>query len=72
MPFSQVLLFQAQKTTIMIIPRFPDSSFDDEDFPKERMHVCPNPDFYLKTCILFLFTTELLTILSKGMGGTVF
>jgi len=34
-----------------IRPRSPDSSFDDQDSPKERrMHVCPNPESYLKIC----------------------
>ena len=53
MCFSQVLLFSAitQKTTVMIMQRSPEFSFDDSESPKERrMHVCPNPYSCLKTC----------------------
>ena len=63
MPFPQVLLFWAitQKTTVMIMPRSPEFSFDDQDFPKERrMHVCPNPDSYLKTFLLLFTITNSL------------
>ena len=39
MPFSKVLLFQAitQKTTSLVMPRSPDSSFDNWDSPKESI-----------------------------------
>ena len=53
----------------MIRPRSPDSSFDDQDSSEERrMHVCPNPDSYSKTCFS-PFTIKLLVILSKGGGS---
>ena len=70
MPFSQGLLSEAisQKTTVMVISRSPDSSFDDKESSKERrMHVYPNPDSYLKTCFSpFYYKTPH----SSFQGGT--